>query len=417
MNFNLAGQGPVSRGNRPSEPRDSYPPTRTPDSWFVPTTRTLFAERYQILEELGRGGMGVVSRARDTRLPRDVAIKVPHHLRDPDSLRRFFNEAGAAAKLDHPNIGRILDLGEVDGLPFIVLAFIPGRTLAEIVDRRRVEPTRAAKIARSVARTIQFAHDRGVIHRDLKPANLMVGPHRDLIVMDFGLARLEDEERKTLTGQVFGTPAYMSPEQVLGQSRDQGKGCDIYALGVILYELLAGRLPFRGSTWELPEQILRVEPAPPSTISPDVDPELDAIVLRAMAKKIGDRFASMGEFAEAIATYLRRAGSLSSSDVRAGMDAEPAGAAFPIRLRSEPLREPARCRWNARDALIWGSIVVAGLVGVHVLRAIEAGPGHPPATSSKASTAAFPGKLEVRPVADLKPVEARNARPTRRPRP
>ncbi len=253
--------------------------------------------------------MGVVSRARDTRLPRDVAIKAPLHLRNEESLRRFFKEAEAAAKLDHPNICRILDLGEADGLPFIVLAFINGRTLAEIVRHRPVSPTRASKITRSVARTIQFAHDRGVIHRDLKPANLMVGPHRDLIVMDFGLARLEGEERKTQTGQVFGTPAYMSPEQIQGQARDMGKGCDIYALGVIFHELLTGRLPFQGSNWELCEQIVRVNPVPPSSINPEVDPGLDAIVLRAMAKEIPDRFGSMAEFAEAIATYLRRIGS------------------------------------------------------------------------------------------------------------
>ena len=253
----------------------------------------LFAGRYEIVEELGRGGMGVVSRARDTRLPRDVAIKVPLHLREPDSLRRFFKEAEAAAKLDHPNICRILDLGESDGLPYIVLAFIPGRTLAEVVDHRPVEPIRASKIARSIARTIQFAHDRGIIHRDLKPSNLMIGPHRELIVMDFGLARLEGEERKTLTGQVFGTLPYMSPEQVQGQAREMGKGCDIYTLGVIFHELLTGRLPFPGPAWELPQQIVMVEPAPPSSINPQIDPVIDAIVQKAMSKKIHDRFVSM----------------------------------------------------------------------------------------------------------------------------
>jgi serine/threonine-protein kinase len=372
--------------------------------------------------------MGVVSRARDTRLGRDVAIKAPLHLRDEESLRRFFKEAEAAAKLDHPNICRILDLGEADGLPFIVLAFVDGKTLAEVVDHRRVEPLRAAKIVRSVAKTLQFAHDRGVIHRDLKPANLMVGAHRELIVMDFGLARLEGEERKTQTGQVFGTPAYMSPEQVQGLARDMGKGCDIYALGVIFYELLTGRLPFRGATWELPEQIIRNQAAPPSTLNPEVAPELDAIVLRAMAKKIDDRFASMAELAEAIAAYLRRVGSLSNSEVRVGAKpiaaeaAIPQGDAFAIRLRREPLREPARARSRARDALIWISIIVAGLVGAHVYRATEP-PAEPVPVTKPSPIRTAPrrvGKLDptvLRPILEVKAAGGGTARPIPRPRP
>ena len=386
--------------------------------------------------------MGVVSRARDTRLPRDVAIKAPLHLRDPDSLRRFFKEAEAAAKLDHPNICRILDLGEADGLPFIVLAFIEGRTLAQVVSRRQVEPTRASKIVRSVARTIQFAHERGVIHRDLKPANLMVGPRRELIVMDFGIARLEGEERKTQTGQVFGTPAYMSPEQVQGHARRMGKGCDIYALGIILYELLTGRLPFLGSNWELYEQIVRVKPVPPSAIAPGIDPELDAIVLRAMAKKIEDRFASMTEFAEALASYLRWVGSLSSSGVRAGTNLEPApvvppDSALSIRVRREPLREPARRRFKSRDGMIWGAIAVVGLVGANIYHATEDPPAKAPPTAPKVAPAPPFGKSQgptskakpapdraTRPdptplqsVEDLKPAGAEMARPIRRPRP
>ena len=411
---------PLSRGNRPSRTDDSYPPTRSPDASTGPPA--LFAGRYEIVKELGRGGMGVVSRARDTRLSRDVAIKAPLHLRDEESLRRFFKEAEAAAKLDHPNICRILDLGEADGLPFIVLAFIDGKTLAQVVGRRRVEPIRAAKIARSVARTIQFAHDRGVIHRDLKPANLMVGAHRDLIVMDFGLARLEGEERKTQTGQVFGTPAYMSPEQVQGQAQDMGKGCDIYALGVIFYELLTGRLPFRGASWELPEQIIRVPPIPPSTIQPEVDPELDAIVLRAMAKKIEDRFASMTEFAEAIATYLRRVGSLSNSALpqvtKAVVPQSPKlpEAGFSIRLKQERLREPVRSRARTRDASIWVVMAIIGLVGATLYHAIEPKIA-PPTSEPSRSRVKSKGiaKPVVRSVSDLKTRDGETPRPIPRP--
>jgi serine/threonine protein kinase len=388
MKSEIPGRDPqVSPGNPPlvgSVDGDECPPTRTPDSWPSLASGGLFAGRYMIVKELGRGGMGVVSQARDTRLPRDVAIKVPLRFHDPNSLRRFFKEAEAAAKLDHPHICRILDLGEADGVPYIVLAFVPGQTLAEIVDHRPVAPIRASKIIRSVARTIQFAHDRGIIHRDLKPANLMIGPHRELIVMDFGLARLEDDERKTLTGQVFGTLPYMSPEQVQGQAVAMGKGCDIYTLGVIFYELLTGRLPFRGAAWELPQQIIQVVPAVPSTIISTIDPELDAIVLKAMAKEIGDRFASMNEFAQAIASYLARVGSLSNSGVAPRPQARVESPAphhtlnpspkrqepafwvqvhpEPLRDRTRPLRDRTRPQRKCRDGLIWGVVAILALI-------------------------------------------------------
>jgi serine/threonine protein kinase len=422
-----SGRRGLSRGNPGEMAGDDYPPTRCPGASIPPASRPLFAGRYEIVEELGRGGMGVVMRARDTRLPRDVAIKVPLHLREPDSLRRFFKEAEAAAKLDHPHICRIFDLGEADGLPFIVLAFIEGRTLAEIVGRRPVDPTRASKITRNIARTIQFAHDRGIIHRDLKPSNLMIGPHRELIVMDFGLARLEGDERKTQTGQVFGTLPYMSPEQVQGQAREMGKGCDIYTLGVIFHELLTGRLPFRGPSWDLPRQIIGVEPDPPSTINPAIDRELDAIVLKAMAKEIRDRFESMDEFARAIADYLRRVGSLSDSDLkpRAGPIAgpgppdwpRPGEAAFSVCLGRESLREPVRSRSRASDGLIWGLIVVLALVVIHVFIATEDRPTESPPPSTAPRVESTPAVERSRNEAAIRPVSGRTVTPIRRPRP
>jgi serine/threonine protein kinase len=397
---------------------DHYPSTRCPESRPPLSSGPLFAGRYEIVEELGRGGMGVVSRARDTRLPRDVAIKVPLHIHGPDSLRRFFKEAEAAAKLDHPHICRILDLGEADGLPYIVLAFIDGKTLAEVVDHRPVDPTRAAKIIRRIARTIQFAHDRGIIHRDLKPTNLMISPHRELIVMDFGLARVEGDDRKTQTGQVFGTLPYMSPEQVQGHAREMGKGCDIYTLGVIFYELLTGRLPFLGPTWEIARQIILVDPIPPSSIDRDLDPELDAIILKAMAKQIPDRFLSMNRFAEAIAAHLRRIGSLSDSGVTPRSVPEPAkppppapvpaknperqGVALPVRLRPEPLRERGRRRLKAWDGLVWGSIAILALIGLHTFLTAD---------RPKAKAQATGSRLESEPIAERlrAPARARQA--------
>ena len=408
-----------SRENPPPEvASEAYPPTRCPDPLPPPFSEPLFAGRYQIVKELGRGGMGVVSQARDTRLPRDVAIKVPLKLQDPESLRRFFKEAEAAAKLDHPHICRILDIGEVDGLPYIVLAFIPGRTLAEMLNHRPVEPVRAAKITRSIARTIQFAHDRGIIHRDLKPANLMIGPHRELIVMDFGLARLEGDERKTLTGQVFGTLPYMSPEQVQGHAGDMGKSCDIYTLGVIFYELLTGRRPFEGLAWELPQQIVQLEALPPSSIDPEIDPDLDAIVLKAMAKKIPDRFGSMKEFAEAIANYLQRIGSLSNSGLTPKTPppptrAEPPGpvpstkirtADFPVKLRPEPLRDPVSRGLKFRDGIFWGTIVVLVLIVVNLFIAFERGSPRALKLDPKIESGVVAKKLKAPPGSGRSPI-------------
>src|SRR5262249_44286023 len=160
---------------------------------------------------------------------------------------------------------------------------------------------------RKLATALQEAHARGVIHRDLKPSNVMISARGEPIVMDFGLARREEavEARLTKDGAVLGTPAYMAPEQVRGETRTTGPACDIYALGVILYELLAGRLPFQGSVLNSLGKILTQDPPPPSRLRPDLDPQLEAICLKAMAKKVEDRYASMAELAAALAAQLR----------------------------------------------------------------------------------------------------------------
>jgi serine/threonine protein kinase len=359
----------VRIGENPRRDGDLDLSTRFPESSNPPDR--LFAGRYRIIKELGRGGMGVVSQAEDTRLPRDVAIKVPIRLDDPESRRRFLKEAEAAAKLDHPNICRILDLGEADGLPYIVMAFVRGRTLAEVVNRQPLDPILAAKITRRIARTLQFAHDLGISHRDLKPVNLMIGPRRELIVMDFGLARLEDDERRTRTGQVFGTLPYMAPEQVQGHAADMGKSCDIYTLGVIFYELLTGRLPFEGPAWELPRQIVQLDPEPPSKSRPLLDPAWDAIVLKALSKQIRERFGSMDQFGRAIQEQIPRGrpGPPDGTPPRIDPDgsyAGPAQAVLPVRVRPEPLR-PANNRPPKHEGVAWlalGLMTMLGLVSI-----------------------------------------------------
>ena len=269
--------------------------------------------RYRIIERLGEGGMGSVYLAHDTQLDRQVALKVPHFRPEegPEMVERFYREARAAAALEHPNLCPVHDVGEIDGIPYLTMAYIDGRAMSEFVDPENPLPQRQiAAAVRQLAVALQEAHAHGVVHRDLKPANVMINKRRQPVIMDFGLARQvkRGEARLTQSGAVMGSPAYMSPEQVEGDLEAMGPGCDIYSLGVMLYELLTGRLPFEGSAASVMGQILVVAPSPPSQHRPDVDLRLEAICLKAMAKKVRDRYASMGEVAEALTDYLRGKG-------------------------------------------------------------------------------------------------------------
>ena len=269
--------------------------------------------RYRILEVLGRGGMGVVYLAEDTLLGRQVALKIPFFDSSDSSQRveRFAREARAAAVLHHPNICTVFDAGEIDGKPFITMACISGTPLEQEIDPEvPMPPHRVAGIVRKIADAIQYAHSQGIIHRDLKPANIMLTANDEPVVMDFGLAKSfgdfdPNEARLTREGGILGTPSYMSPEQVKGDDTLIGPASDIYSLGVVLFEMLTGGVPFGGSAGVVMGQIL-VSPLPPlSEFRPDIDPQLDAICRTAMAKNPSDRFASMAGFATALATYLK----------------------------------------------------------------------------------------------------------------
>lgn len=283
--------------------------------------------RYRILKRLGQGAMGAVYLVHDTELHRRVALKVPHFRLDEGAapadrhdLDRFYREARAAASLDHPNLCPVYDVGQLDGIPYIIMAYIKGRPLSRYIDRNRpMSQRRVAAMVRKLALALEEAHSHGVVHRDLKPSNVMVSSRRNLIIMDFGLAwriGLQDQ-RLTRVGLVLGTPAYMPPEQVSGKVEALGPRCDIYSLGVIMYELLTGRVPFEGPETFVLGHILFVEPAPPSRHRPDLDPLIEAICLKAMAKVPEDRYATMNEFATALADYLR-SGSVSRRPGSAG---------------------------------------------------------------------------------------------------
>lgn len=266
--------------------------------------------RYQIVKKLGEGGMGAVFLAHDTQLDRRVALKTPQFA-DTDhslALERFYREARAAATLNHPNICPVHDVGEIDGVPYLTMAYIEGKLLSRFVNADEpLTQRQIATLVRKVALALHEAHSKGIIHRDLKPANIMVNRRGEPVVMDFGLARRRERSdvRLTRAGAMMGTPAYMPPEQVNGDIDAMGAGSDIYSLGIILYELLAGRLPFEGDMMAMLAQILMDQPKSPAEHRPDVDPALAAICLKALEKKVEDRFASMNEMAKALTEYLR----------------------------------------------------------------------------------------------------------------
>lgn len=266
--------------------------------------------RYKILRLLGRGGMGSVYLALDTLLKRQVAVKVPHisaFADRPEVRVRFFREAEAAARFHHPNFCPIYDIGEADNVPYLTMAYIEGQTLAASIEWGKGWPERhAVETVRQLAVALAELHRQGIVHRDLKPANVMVDTRGSLILMDFGLARWYDEIDSTFTptGAVLGTPAYMPPEQAEANLKAIGPRSDIYSLGVILYELLTGRRPFEGAITKVLGMIAFVEPPPPSTHRPGLDPRLELLCLKALAKKPQDRYASMDEFAGGLDSVL-----------------------------------------------------------------------------------------------------------------
>ncbi len=263
---------------------------------------------YEILGELGRGGMGVVFKARQVALGRVVALKMVLHgdLAGSAELARFQGEARAAARLAHPNIAQVYDVGEHRGLPFFSLEFVAGGTLADRLREGPLAPRRAAALVATLARAVQAAHDAGVVHRDLKPANVLLAEDGTPKITDFGLARrLDGETGLTATGAVMGTPAYMAPEQASGQAKTAGPPADVWALGVILYECLTGRVPFTGLTpLDTLMQVLSRAPAPPSRVRPGLAEDLDTICMRCLNKAPEERYPSAAALADDLERFL-----------------------------------------------------------------------------------------------------------------
>ncbi len=293
---------------RPTADADRLSPSADTKSVRIPSFKAA-GDRYEVLGTLGRGGMGVVYKARHRQLNRLVALKMilsgAHAA--PETLMRFKIEAEAVAKLQHPNIVQIFDIGQRDGHPYFSLEYLDGGSLHQKLDGAPQQPKQAATTIETLARAIHFAHQHGIVHRDMKPANVLVGTDGTLKITDFGLAKQLDVEDSGQTGTeaILGTPTYMAPEQAAGLTKNVGPAADTYALGAMLYEMLTGRPPFRGTTvMETLQQVQFIEPVQPRRLQPNAPLDLQTICLKCLNKQPNKRYASAEALADDLRAYL-----------------------------------------------------------------------------------------------------------------
>src|SRR5467141_51090 len=306
---------------------------------------------YQVLEEIGRGGMGVIYRARQRHSRRIVAIKriLSYHADSQETLMRFRREAQAVAKLDHPNILPIYEVSEGhDGLPFFSMKFASGGSLLEAAPILRSDPHRAVALMAKVARAVQYAHEQGILHRDLKPGNILLDGHSEPLVSDFGLAKwLEPIGDLTRTPSIFGTPGYIAPEQVNGSNGNLTPAADVYGLGAVLFHLLTGRPPFTGEHALKVIQQASEKPAPKlRSVAPALDRDLETICAKCLEHEPQARYRSAGDLAEDLERWLH-------------------GHSIVARPVSPPVR---LWRWSRRNPIVAGMaallLALATVVGV-----------------------------------------------------
>lgn len=302
---------------------------------------------YELLGELGRGGMGVVYKAREKNVNRLVALKIMMggEYASADSIRRFYVEAESAGSLEHPNIVPIYHVGQVNGMPYYTMRFVEGNGLdRESRDSWRTDPRGMVELLRKVTLAVQFAHSRGILHRDLKPANILVDRNGEPHITDFGLAkRLDQDGAETRSGLVLGTPDYMSPEQAAGLTKEVSVASDVYSLGSILFDLLIGQPPFRSQTVMLTlSRVANEQPRPPVSIDSSISLDLNTICLKCLEKDPGKRYASAQELADELQRFLR---------------------GEPILARPVGRVERAR-RWCRRNPVVAGLMGIVGALAV-----------------------------------------------------
>ena len=313
-----------------------------------PREKAQVFQDYELLGEIARGGMGVVYRARQLSLNREVALKMilGGRLASDAEVTRFRAEAEAAAGLQHPNIVAIHEVGEHAGQHFFSMAYVAGCNLAELARREPLPPDRAARYVRRIAEAVHYAHGRGVVHRDLKPQNVLIDPSDEPRITDFGVAKQTDSQSGlTVTGVVLGSPSYMAPEQAQGRHSEVGPRSDVYSIGAILYELLTGRPPFRAATpAETLRQVVDSEPATPRTLNSSIPEDVETICLKCLEKDPSIRYATAQEVADELGRYLGHE---------------------PIHARPATVKERA-VKWGKRNPMIaalWGLVVLTALAG------------------------------------------------------
>jgi serine/threonine-protein kinase len=325
----------------------------------------LIAGRYELEELVGSGGMSSVYRARDRLLERSVALKILHeqYTRDDDYVERFRREARSVAQLTHPNIVTVIDRGEQDGRQFIVFEYVDGENLKQLLEREGpLSAQEAIELVLQVARGLAFAHSQGLVHRDVKPQNVLLDADGRAKVTDFGIARSLEVDGMTVTGTVMGTSNYIAPEQARGQTVDEQT--DVYSLGCVLYELLAGDVPYDGDNFVSVAMRHVNDPVPSiGDLRPDVPPRLDAAIQRAMAKDHSERFESMAAFAAELEACRRELGAGEGETL-----VVPGAAPRPSRRRWA--RQGRRRRWRVLSAVLIGiglAALAGGLAGAYLL--------------------------------------------------
>jgi serine/threonine-protein kinase len=340
---------------------------------------------YRVIEQLGQGGMATVYKAYHASLDRYVALKVMHAAfsEDPSFLARFQREARVVAKLDHPNIVPIFDFADHDGSPYLVMKFIEGETLKARLGRGPLARDEGLRIVDAVGQALSYAHGRGILHRDIKPSNVLLSPDGSVYLADFGLARIADASESTLSGDMLlGTPQYISPEQARGE-RNLDAGTDIYSFGVVLYELVVGRVPFTGDT---PFSIIHdhiFTPLPlPQAINPNVPDTVQRVLLKALAKERADRFRSIEELVAAFRTALTPGASATPAETKIapameytataispvpsarqpGSPIDMAGSEAGVKARATPAVKSRRWLW-----VVGGLLIACGCLAAFVV--------------------------------------------------